>query len=299
MRTNQLLIAVCTQNRKTMLKRCITEVEKAIHSLGRDYEARIAIIDNSAHQDMFETFVDLQQTSRAVLTYSSAPNPGLANARNKALDLRDCDEHLVFIDDDEWPDRNWLTELIAAAISYPESLIGGEVIPVLSDDTNPALKKSRKSNNGWVGSCGFGNVLIPSSILNSFPLRFDERYNHSGGEDTDFCIQLRNFGLGVRFSSEAVCYEEWLRSRVGIKSVLLAEFNKSSVLTNILFKHRTGRLNVILNSILKVIGSAFIIPELMLRRVSLIDLLKRFTQGLGGLYGLFGSLNSSYLKTRN
>jgi succinoglycan biosynthesis protein ExoM len=298
MRTDKLLVAVCTQNRKTMLKRCISEVEKSIDYLGRDYEVRIVIIDNSEYQNMYPTFVDLQRTCSSILTYTSAPIPGLANARNKALEVRARDEHLVFIDDDEWPECNWLTELIGETISYPQSLIGGLVISVLPDDVNPDLKKLTKSNDGWVGSCGFGNVLIPSSILNNFPLRFDERYNHSGGEDTDFCIQLKSFGYGVRFTSEAVCYEEWSRARAGITPVLIAEFNKSSVFTNILFKHRTGRLKVILKSTLKVIGLLFLIPELIIRKASLIDLLKRFTQGLGGLYGLLGSLNNSYSKTR-
>ncbi len=70
----QITIAICTYNRKELLKRCLDSLLPQLTD-----QVEILVIDNGTHK--VKTLVDLYSNIR----YVSESNTGLSYARNKAI----------------------------------------------------------------------------------------------------------------------------------------------------------------------------------------------------------------------
>ena len=134
------------------------------------------------------------------------PEPGIAQARNAALDFaleREAD-HLAFIDDDEEPGPDWLRELLRVARVTGAAGVIGPVDPVYAHP--PAHWMARGGFHalrpaGWDGTDGgtvaggyTSNALIDLAFVTHEGLRFDPTYALSGGEDTLFFAEMRRRG---------------------------------------------------------------------------------------------------------
>ncbi len=90
--------------------------------------------------------------SSLTIDYVIEPQPGIAAARNAALDRLPSDAtHLVFVDDDEIVSPQWIRALCAAEEAY-----GAEIVCARSARSSPSMRP-RGSNAG--GTCS----AIPSA----------------------------------------------------------------------------------------------------------------------------------------
>lgn len=117
-------VVICTRDRADDLVRALESLERQTY---RDF--RVLVVDNAPSG---------QTTARAVeglrgrfdhLDYVVEPEPGLSNARNCAIQTVGTDV-VAWIDDDEVADENWLAEIVAAFIRYPDAAaVSGTVVP--------------------------------------------------------------------------------------------------------------------------------------------------------------------------
>ena len=278
-----------------MLRRCLKELQIAAVAVNKVSEIRILVVDNSASGDMLEVVQTTKLEGLPNIVYFHESIPGLANARNAALSLRKVGESLIFVDDDEWPDTEWLEQLLSLSIARPKDIIGGDVIKVFSKGNDPFPDGFNQHNSDHPEVWGFGNVLLPSALLDDNLIKFDERYNHSGGEDTDFCHSARELGYTISRASKAICYEEWEPARTTRRAVLKAESNKSQVLMDILLKHETERFRTIVKSTIKVgFGVSFAILGFFAKNPKVNRFEIMFAQGVGAIYGLSRKLPNRY-----
>lgn len=165
---------------------------------------------------------DLEPTAKTVvaaarfpcpLRYVHEPEPGLAAARNRALDEATTDV-LVFIDDDEWALTGWPDGLIRTMVDTEAALVGGPVRTVFPAETPSWVvdggffdraEPPTGTPQRWLRS---GNLAIDLAQIRQHDLRFDQRFAVTGGEDVDFSRRAAKLGLGLQWNDAAVVVEE-------------------------------------------------------------------------------------------
>lgn len=142
------------------------------------------------------------------LRYRHEPTPGLAAARNRALDDAGGDV-LVFIDDDEVAEPGWPDGLLRVMASTGAALVGGPVRTrfdheppswVVDGGLFDRPEPADCTPQVWLRS---GNLAVDLTLIRAHGLRFDQRFAFSGGEDTDFSLRARRLGLGLQWSATA------------------------------------------------------------------------------------------------
>ena len=168
------------------------------------------------HSDRVRVVIAVNGTGDLVLAEPSnvlvvrEPRIGIAHARNRVLQEIAPSENLIFIDDDEYPDQNWFSNLIAAHKQFPQALIVGPVHEVDASGNVVVDSKIRPMSALPTGSlrktAATNNLLIPASVLQSGFVYLDLFFNH-GGSDSDLSFRLINRGFKIRWVADAIMYE--------------------------------------------------------------------------------------------
>ncbi len=163
------------------------------------------------------------------LRYVHEPRPGIAAARNRALDETGSDA-LVFIDDDEQPDPGWLPSLVACWRASGADAVTGPVESVFDRTPDPWVVASerfarRRLPTGTpLRSAHSNNLLLDLRAVRRLGMRFDPRFGLSGGEDTMFTHDLVGRGGSIVWCDEAVVRESVPVQRATRAWVLRREF---------------------------------------------------------------------------
>ena len=245
--------------------------------------------------------------SIAPLRYAHEPAPGIASARNRALDEATGDL-LVFIDDDERPTPTWLASLLAQyRLHRPEAVVG----PVVSRyDVPPSrwvqagrfFDRRRLPTGTPVAVAATNNLLLDLAWVRSNGLRFDVRFGLSGGSDTLFTRQLVSRGGRMLWCDEAVVIDVVPASRLSRDWVLRRAYrigNASSRVT--LDGTRAGR-RMALRLALIIRGSARLAAGSLRCLAGLLTGrlhhrargMRTMARGAGMLSGSFGAVYSEY-----
>ena len=185
----------------------------AIQDTGDLFQFSIVVVDNDAAGSARERVSMLQQELGIELLYDIEPDKCIAAARNRSVRMAKGN-YVAFIDDDEFPPRQWLLEMYRAIDLFEADGALGPVYPYF--DTNPP---------GWLLKSGFcdrpvirtgtwldwgdtrtGNVLLKRSVFDEHDLWFDVKYRTSGSDKEYFREAM---ALGYRFVAvkDAPVYE--------------------------------------------------------------------------------------------
>jgi len=200
-------------------------------SLDTPEEFEVVVVDNDAKGDGLAVCRSLAGNYPYPLHALSALEPGISPARNaaasKAIEL--APEFIAFLDDDEWPEQNWLSELIRVLNSTSADVVGGPTLSVFPAGQLPAGQEYYGADLNLVdgATCQLqaaGNFLIRRQALVPLgPQFFDPDFAHSGGEDLAFFTQLSHQGAKMNWAANAIVHESvpdsrlshaWLRRRV-------------------------------------------------------------------------------------
>jgi succinoglycan biosynthesis protein ExoM len=145
--------------------------------------------------------------------YVHEPSPGIAAARNRAIEESADSEVLIFIDDDERPVAGWLQALLD---TYRATGADGVVGPVASRFTgtlDPWIEaggfftRRRLPTGTEVRVAATNNLLLNLHSVRRRGLRFDQRLGLIGGEDTLFTRQLTGTGGRIVWCAEALVHD--------------------------------------------------------------------------------------------
>lgn len=176
---------------------------------------RVIVVDNAPRPDAEAVCAGFAGRFSAGLVYRRCARPGIASGRNAALEAAGDAEWIAFLDDDEVPEPDWLDRLLAAQRGHAADVVTGPVLPHFE---SPPPQ--------WVLAGGFfapeqrptgtslevaytHNVLFRAEPVERLGLRFDERLNLMGGEDTLFFRSLRRAGLRMVWADDARV-REWI-----------------------------------------------------------------------------------------
>lgn len=222
-------ICVCTYQRPIMLARLLRDLKRQESKGQFDFE--IVVVDNDPATSARAAVNNEAEGSPAKISYGSEPRRSISYARNMTLALA-SGNLIAFIDDDEFPETDWLFNLFKAARDYKVGGVLGPVRPYFEEGTPNWVKKGGFYNRPehetgytmpWT-ECRTGNVLFDREIIKGDDPVFDPAFG-TGGSDVDFF--RRKMAQGHRFiwCNEAIVHEvvppnRWKRS-VMIRRALL------------------------------------------------------------------------------
>ena len=208
-RPDGLVVAILTFRRPDDLGAILPEVAAQLGSVA--LPSRILVVDNDPAGSARSQVEALAAT--APISYVHEPTPGIAAARNRALDEAAGDRWLIFIDDDERPSEGWLAALLATAVDTGSAGVAGPVISRFASTPEPWIvaggffDRRRVPTGTRVELVATNNLIIDLEQLREIGVRFDNRFGLTGGSDTLFSLQLGQHGRTLTWCDEAIVYD--------------------------------------------------------------------------------------------
>jgi GT2 family glycosyltransferase len=221
----RVVVAVLTYRRPMQLRRVLPLLADQVARLTPT--GSVLVVDNDPAG---AAAADVAGIGRAEIRYVAEPRPGIAAARNRALDETAEADLLVFIDDDEVPTDGWLDNRVTAWNQWGCVAITGPVRPEYPADppawvrASGAFERRRRPTGSIVLGAATNNLLLDRKALTRLGVRFDERFGLTGGEDTMFSRALRRRGAEIRWCDEAEVVEPVAPERLNRRWVLRREY---------------------------------------------------------------------------
>ncbi|MHA2939506.1 glycosyltransferase family 2 protein [Vibrio sp. RC27] len=192
-------VFICTYNRKEHLKRCLDSF-MSIYPNYRDLLS-VSIIDNEDSNEICE-MINLKYPE---FEYISEPQKGLVNARNRAI--KECKhEYLVFIDDDEIVNEDWIKNALVFLDEQPCEVMFGGAKTIYDDKTPEWIVKLDPFTYGshqhgkLIDASGSGNVFIKHELFSKYNILFDHNFSKTGGEDSMLFRTLFTHGVKMAWN---------------------------------------------------------------------------------------------------
>jgi len=187
----------------------------------------VVVIDNDAEGSARQTVETIAAASAFVtVRYVIEPVPGIAAARNRAIDETADADVLIFIDDDEQPTDGWLAPLIDTWQRTGAAAVMGRVISDFDgalDDWVAAgefFRRRSMATGTEIAVAAAGNLLLDRLQLQRLGVRFDERLGLAAGEDSLFSRELVRRGGRIAWCEESVAIDRVPSDRMTRRWVL-------------------------------------------------------------------------------
>jgi len=233
-------ICVPTFRRPAGLRKLLAHIERLNYAGGLS----IIVVDNDTEARAGAVVVEeTAQNLRFPLRSSVEPRRGHTYAYNRAFVLA-CrstlaPDFVAVLDDDEFPDPNWLTEMVRIARAYDVEIVGGPVFPVFEEPDHwlarSGLYAPHRYATGRVPMIyGAGSMLIKRTTLEHYlDEPFLNVYAFTGGSDEEFFYRCRRDGRTFAWADEAHVFETTPRSRTTVGYLLRRMFRKGTGATRV------------------------------------------------------------------
>lgn len=199
-------VLICTYKRPILLQKCIESV--LYQNTKSEYE--VIVIDN----DVEKSAQQIVEKYRTKIQYFFQPLKGLSYARNMAVSKANG-EFILFIDDDEYADINWISYMIDCQKKYQADVVLGKVVyeipekfPSYIKKSSYFIRKNRITGEKAISNEGYtGNTLVRKELFKLRTPSFLIEFNHTGGEDSEFFNFLLFKKAKIVFTDDAVIYE--------------------------------------------------------------------------------------------
>ena len=211
-------ICICTGGRahlrETLLSVCNQELPPGA-------DAEVLVVDNAPGGPARGIVDAIAPGALHPVRYSAEPRRGLSNARNRSLEAAKGD-WLALIDDDEVADPDWLVKLFETASEFKADVVIGRV-HAKYEENPPGFVVSSRMFERWLpatgsplkmGNAHTANAFLRRDFVQEHGLRFEEAFNTTGGEDSDFYRRLLDLGGRIVSCREAVARELIPRDRM-------------------------------------------------------------------------------------
>jgi glycosyltransferase involved in cell wall biosynthesis len=225
----KLVVAILTYRRPAELALGLPLVIAQV----RDFAVRtgtiasVLVVDNDAAGSARATVDSL--TARAIgvpVRYVVEAEPGIAAARNRAIDETSSSDVLVFIDDDEHPLEHWIEPLVDTWQRTGATAVMGRVVSEFGTALDPWVAageffRRRSMPTGTeITVAAAGNLLLDRVQVHRLGVRFDHRLGLGAGEDSLFSQELVRRGGRIAWCEESVAVDRVPADRMSRRWVL-------------------------------------------------------------------------------
>ena len=257
-----ITVCVLTFQRQEYLHRLLTKLQP----LRTDelFTYSVVVTDNDAAASARGMAASFPNIGGREVAYAVEPEQSIARARNKAVSTATGD-YIAFIDDDEYPDGDWLLNLYRTRIEHNVAGVLGPVKPYFDYQPprwaiNGKFYERPSHPTGMVldwSQTRTGNVLFKRDILPNDELPFRIEMG-SAGSDMDFFRRMMDRGHKFVWCEEAVVFEVVPPSRCSKRYLLRRALLRGSNF----HKHPADRLKNLAKSLIAVPCYAVALPFL-------------------------------------
>jgi succinoglycan biosynthesis protein ExoM len=217
-------ICICTFRRPALLDQLLTALtEQACDGL----RVEVVVVDNDPAGSAAAVLRDWQSRMPMPLHARHETTPNIAQARNAAVHTAQG-EWVLFIDDDEAPDADWIRHLVHTQREYNADAVFAPVLPRYLADTPDWIRAGDFFNRRRFATgtaittkdARTGNVLIRRSKLMAVPGPFDTAFGRTGAEDTMLFRDMLANGASFIWCDEATVSEEVPAQRANLNWLL-------------------------------------------------------------------------------
>ena len=298
---SRLAVCACTFRRPAGLARLLAALAELEPVPGA--RVRVVISDNDSERSAEGLVSAAVDAFPVELLYVCAPERGIAQARNAALDAAGDVDAVLVVDDDEWPDPGWLRAMVEAWRRHRADVVTAPVVPVF-DEPAPDwavqggfFERDRFPTGTELHYARTSNVLIGRAVLEQSGLRFRTTAS-GGGEDTLFFEQARAAGHRIVWADDAIVRESVPASRVQVRWLLTRSYRYGLTRSELL--RLTGapwwrRGRRVVNGLLTLLlGLVAVLPGAARGRVGLLAAGQRTALGAGLVAGAVGAAVDEY-----
>jgi succinoglycan biosynthesis protein ExoM len=306
-----MLISICvaTYRRPEGLKRLIAGLDRLIFLDREQPRIEVIVVDNDPTCSARAFCKQLQSQFKWSIKYFSEPQRGISYVRNKAVaEVATNADFMLFIDDDEVPEPDWIEQLLIVQQEYDADVVAGPSLPFFPEPDLPKwvtsghfFEPQRYPTGYRLKYAGTNNVLVRARILREMDRVFDERFALTGGEDSHLFMRLDRAGYKLVWADLAVVYEWVPKSRTNVKWILqrgyrcygtysLCEKELEPLLKVLVKRISTGTGRI-------AIGIVSLLPALFLGKAQSVQALLQISRGAGILSGLIGKSYNEYQNT--
>lgn len=300
----RVCVAVPTFRRPVFLRALLEGI--ALQSVPAGCPITVVVIDNDSRPSAQTAVEEIRDGFPFTLEYVHLKEPGLSSVRNFALSYaRDRFDFLAMIDDDEYPQREWLQELLRVQERIGADVVIGPVPKVISSDAPAWIQAGHfyelpsYPDGALIKHGHSGNCLLKVSSMERFGVAFDKALNLAGGEDMLFFRQLLARGAKLTYATRAVAFESMGAERLRVSYIVKLNFRRGNTLT-FCDRRLDGSFFCLLMRAIKgcgriALGLATILPLAVTRgRIGIVSAVCNIAHGLGSLAGLVGHVYNAY-----
>lgn len=315
-----VVVAIATRQRPQMLATALAAVHAADPVPGAAIV--IEVVDNDA-AGTAEAVVRRAGDGRTV-GYTVEPQPGVATVRNRAMDLAlgSGARWLAFIDDDTFPEPGWLAALVGGLRANTAQLAGGPLLFAAPPQPLGAWRaflcrglvagsrrrmgwNARRARDGKPVTIVTNTWCVDLDFVRRTGLRFDPRFDRSGGEDVAFYRALLRAGGKAVFVPEAVNRETVPASRLSLRYQLRRRFHSGMVRGDTVRREQGGAgalWHALPQALVSVVAGGLLLPAGLVTAFVARDAgaqmvvtgARMVGRGAGLVRGVFGGLPEQY-----
>jgi succinoglycan biosynthesis protein ExoM len=159
--------------------------------------------------------------------------PGIPAARNRTLELALADaatDAIIFLDDDETVDADWLDRLVEGRRRFGTPIVTGPALPRVPDGSPDWIERSgvleppryaTGTRRPWAFT---HNAMVDAGIIRDGGHRFDESMVHTGGSDKEFFRRLSDAGHEIVWLDDAIAREWYPADRLTVRWIFLRSY---------------------------------------------------------------------------
>ena len=295
----EIVVAIPTFRRPQRLERLL----RALAALDTGNAPGILVADNDcvAHQGFDLCSRLVTENYRWNLDSTIVAERGIAQVRNVLVGrafLDPATRFIAMLDDDEWPEPQWLEAMLCIQSRTGADVIRGSVLREF--EVSPPDWAT-----GWEGVApiwhaagsnavieGIGNVLMGRQCFEALSQPyFDPQFGLTGGEDRDFFVRLRALGMRFARAENAIVYEYVPATRLRLGWSLLRAYRTGNSDMRIALKYKRG-LGDVIREVAKILAALLAFPLLSIvfsmkpsRRLDGVRKLYRAAGKIGALLG--------------
>lgn len=246
----RIALCVCTYKRVELLDELVSSLIKTrLDFFGNfqreEFDVQIIIVDNDSKKSA-ETKVKSFGKNHSFIHYYCEPQSGLVRARNKCLEIsiKENYDYLTFIDDDEYVDISWLSQMYTCLEKANVNIVFGKVEVVYPPHCPDWIMRGGFFNKSDYPDgqrdivSATANVLIDISMVKKEKEYFNLAFNTTGGEDTYFFKKYIKKGYRSIWCKTGVVYDRVVNERLHTKYIYLRAYTSSYTYSEIQQKLR-------------------------------------------------------------
>jgi succinoglycan biosynthesis protein ExoM len=238
-------VCIATYKRRQLLRKLLDSILN--QNLTDNINLQVIVVDNDVEKSAEHIIKEYENKENITFEYFVQPEKNISLTRNVAVD-NSKGEYLLFIDDDEEADKDWIVKYLEAINKYNADGVFGPVLPLFHDLT-PAwmkegsfFKKDCPPTGNIAVSTRTSNCIIKAELIKSEPVPFDPEYGITGGEDTHLFTRLKRKGAIFISSTEAIVIEFIPPERTTMKWLFKKSFQTGNTATRRMIENAGNKL---------------------------------------------------------